>query len=85
MYIVHLVGAGRNSVGLLVRVLTLLEEVKETQRVHGSMLQSVMRQLSTDKEQPTLPEGKAFISLFSQSPSLKSLTRKRMTCPFRML
>jgi hypothetical protein len=52
------IDSGRN--GILLRVLTVLEDVKETLRVQGSMLASIMRQLSTDKEIPVLPDGVYF-------------------------
>lgn len=35
----------------------MLEEIKETQRVQGNMLQSVVRKLSASNEHPVLPEG----------------------------
>jgi len=54
------IDAGRHSSGILLRVLTGLEDVKETLRIHGSMLQSVMRQLSTDRDLPDLPDGVHF-------------------------
>jgi hypothetical protein len=62
MYTAFIIAAGRSNIGVvLVRVLTLLEEVKETQRIHGNLLQSIMRQQSIGiNEQPNLPEGVTF-------------------------
>ena len=42
---------------MLLRILTVLEEVKETQRVHSSMIQSALRHLSDQHELPELPSG----------------------------
>lgn len=56
----HYVFIDSSRNGILLRVLTVLEDVKETLRVQGSMLASVMRQLSTDKEIPALPDGVHF-------------------------
>ena len=42
---------------MTVRQLTLLEEIKETQRIHTSLLQAIMRQLTAVKERGVLPEG----------------------------
>lgn len=42
---------------MLLRILTVLEEVKETQRVHSSMIQSALRRLSDQHEIPELPPG----------------------------
>ena len=36
-------------------VLTVLEEVKETQRLHGSMLQSLLRKINEQQEIVELP------------------------------
>jgi hypothetical protein len=42
---------------MLLRILTVLEEVKETQRVHSSMIQSALRRLSEQYEPSELPPG----------------------------
>jgi hypothetical protein len=54
------IDAGHNSSGILLRVLTVLEGVKETFKIHGSVLASITRQLSTDKDLPVLPDGVNF-------------------------
>lgn len=56
-YIFCAVGTSRQTPALLVRVLTILEEIKETQRIQASMLQAVLRRLSTQQDGPTLPDG----------------------------
>ena len=54
------IAAGRNSSIILLRVLTVLEDVKETLRIHGSLLQFVLRKLSTDGDHPDLPDSVHF-------------------------
>lgn len=44
-------------VGLMIRMLTMMEELKQTQQVHGSMLQLMLRQMDQREEMQTLPEG----------------------------
>lgn len=41
---------------MMVRILTVLEELKETQRVHGSMLQSLLRKVNEQQETTELPK-----------------------------
>jgi hypothetical protein len=48
---------GRPVNGILLRLLTALEDIKETQRVQNSMLQSIMRRMKEKHEQAELPEG----------------------------
>lgn len=52
------VNSGFND-GMLARILTLLEEIKETQRLHGRMIQTLLQQ----RDAPVfsaLPEGTVF-------------------------
>jgi hypothetical protein len=47
----------RQANGLMLRVLTVLVDLKETNRVHGSMLQVILRRLNEQHEQAELPSG----------------------------
>ncbi len=44
------------SDSVLIRILTALEEIKETQKIHASNIQSVMRMLKASDHVPTLPD-----------------------------
>ena len=44
-------------VGLMIRMLTMMEELKQTQQVHSSMLQLMLRQMDQREEMQALPEG----------------------------
>lgn len=52
------VNSGFND-GMLARILTVLEEIKETQRVHGRMMQTHLRQRDAPAVS-ALPEGTVF-------------------------
>ena len=45
---------------LLIRVMTSLEEVKETQKIHSHMLSHLLKKGNIHHEEPTLPEGVSF-------------------------
>ncbi|XP_072567606.1 uncharacterized protein [Paramormyrops kingsleyae] len=45
---------------MFIRVLTVLEEVKATQKVHGAMIQSLLRQSDKTSTASCLPEGAEF-------------------------
>ena len=51
--------AGRQSTQLLLRVLTALEHVKETQRVQCGILQSILRRMNERHEPSELPQEAA--------------------------
>ena len=46
--------------GLFVRVLAVLEHIKDTLNVHGRMPQTLLRQQNKTYSAPSLPEGAAF-------------------------
>ncbi|XP_073727081.1 uncharacterized protein [Misgurnus anguillicaudatus] len=46
--------------GMFVRVLTILEEIKECQKVQGSMIRCLMQQREQNCVVPILPEGASF-------------------------
>ena len=45
----------RSVTSMMVRILNVLEEMKETQRVHGGMLQSLLRKVNEHREQLEMP------------------------------
>ena len=49
----------RQANGLMLRILTSIEELKETQRIHGSMLQSILRRMNEQHDQHKLPSDVA--------------------------
>lgn len=50
-------GLGTQFNAAFLKLFTLLEDVRETQRVQGSMLQSIMRHLEPQQPDAVLPEG----------------------------
>ena len=40
----------------MIRILSLLEEIKETQRIQGSKICAMMHMLKTTNDVPTLPD-----------------------------
>jgi hypothetical protein len=77
---------GSHYQAALFKVFTILEDVRETQRVHGTMLQSIARQLSATSDEASLPDGLDLpLTSLDQFDNLETklvdpITQKAMVC-----